>query len=285
MLSIQCMQQVVSDLKTAIGLLPTSFPGQPGKATQNSARSLLADVYMTMATWPLNQTSNYALSAAEADSVIQSGQYSLMADYAQVFKTNNNSESIFGLEFNVSGGNPNRFYGDCSMPWEEYGLDGNFGWEEFYPEINFYKAAPVCKRTDEDFLYNTETVCNRIKPFSWFPITHLQPGISIRFTGNSGDSVNNEGCLETDSALISMNPSTNKTNDVIRYPAVLLDYAESSDMAASGPTAQSYAAINLVRARAGEQPLTPGLTATAFRDSVVYERAYELCGGMGSKMV
>ncbi|MDP9042279.1 MAG: RagB/SusD family nutrient uptake outer membrane protein, partial [Bacteroidota bacterium] len=101
-------QVITSDLQTAIGLLPTSFPGQPGKATQNAARSLLADVYMTMATWPLNQTSNYALSAAEADSVINSGQYSLVPDYATVFHTNNNSESIFGLEFNVSGGNPDR---------------------------------------------------------------------------------------------------------------------------------------------------------------------------------
>ena len=49
-----------------------------------------------------------------------------------------------------------------------------------------------------------------------------------------------------------MNPSTNKTQDVIRYPLVLLTYAEASDMAGGGPTAAGYAAINLVRARAGE---------------------------------
>jgi len=273
---------IVNDLKTAIGLLPTSFPGQPGKATQNAARSLLADVYMTMATWPLNQTSNYALSAAEADSVIQSGQYSLMADYADVFKTNNNSESIFGLEFNVSGGNPDRFYGDCSMPWEEYGLDGNFGWEEFYPEINFYKAAPVCKRTDETF-YTTLKLLQADKTFLLVPYYSTSTRNQHPFYRKFRNSINNTGCLETDSTLISMNPSTNKTNDVIRYPAVLLDYAESSDMAASGPTAESYAAINQVRARAGEPPLTPGLTQIAFRDSVVYERAYELSAEWGAR--
>ena len=80
-----------------------------------------------------------------------------------------------------------------------------------------------------------------------------------------------------------MNPSTNKTQDVLRYPLVLLTYAEASDMAGAGPTAGGYAAINLVRARAGEPPLTPGLSRIAFRDSVVYERSYEFSAEMGTR--
>ncbi len=273
-------QQIVSDLQMAASLLPTSFPGQPGKATQNSARSLLADVYLTMSTWPLNQNSNYTLAATIADSVIQSGQYSLVPDYGQVFQTNNNSESIFGLEFNVSGGNPDRFFGDCSMPWEEYGLDGNFGWEEFYPEINFYLGAPVCKRTDEEF-YTTLKLLQPDKTFLLVPYNSPLTRNQHPFYRKFRQAINNEGCLETDSTLIAMNPSTNKTNDVIRYPQVLLDYAEASDMAGSGPTAAGYAAINTVRARAGEQPLTAGLSQLAFRDSVVYERAYEFAAEWG----
>jgi hypothetical protein len=273
-------QQIVSDLQMAASLLPTSFPGQPGKATQNSARALLADVYLTMSTWPLNQTSNYALAATVADSVIQSGQYTLVPDYGTVFQTNNNSESIFGLEFNVSGGNPDRFFGDCSMPWEEYGLDGNFGWEEFYPEINFYLGAPVCKRTDEEF-YTTLKLLQPNKTFLLVPYNSPLTRNQHPFYRKFRAAINNEGCLETDSTLIAMNPSTNKTNDVIRYPQVLLDYAEASDMAGSGPTAAGYAAINTVRARAGEQPLTAGLSQIAFRDSVVYERAYEFAAEWG----
>jgi hypothetical protein len=70
---------------------------------------------------------------------------------------------------------------------------------------------------------------------------------------------------------------------VIRYPLVLLTYAEASDMAGGGPTAGSYAAINMVRARAGEAPLTPGLSQMAFRDSVVYERSYEFSAEMGTR--
>jgi hypothetical protein len=62
---------------------------------------------------------------------------------------------------------------------------------------------------------------------------------------------------------------------------VLLDYAEASAMAAGAPTAEGYNVINLVRKRAGLPDLTPGLSATQFRDSVVYERAYEFAGENG----
>lgn len=273
---------IVKDLQTAADMLPVSFPGQPGKVTKWAAKALLADVYMNMATWPLNQADKYALSAAAALEVMNSHQYTLVPDYAMVFKSNNNSESIFSLQFNVAGGNPNRMYGNCAMPWEEYGIDGNFGWEEFHPEINFYKKAPVCKRTHDTF-YDTLKLLQTNGKFLKVPYTSMLTRNQHPYYRKFRNAVNGQGCLETDSTIISMNPSTDKTKEVIRYPMVLLDYAESSCMAASGPTAQSYAAINEVRARAGEAPLTPGLSMLAFRDSVVYERAYEFAGEWGHR--
>jgi len=281
--------QIVSDLKSAITLLP-AFSGkvQPsGKATQNAARSLLAEVYLTMATWPLKQTANYSLAAAEADSVIKSNQYTLMPDYGQVFTSNDNSESVFALHFNVAGGNPNRLFGDCSGAWEEYGLDGNFGWEEFYPEINFYKSAPVCKRTTEEFYTTIKLLQPDHKTFLLVPyssnLTRNQHPFYRKFRAGLIENGVPDGINETDSTIISMNPSTNKATDVIRYPKTLLAFAEASAMAGGAPTSASYTAINLVRARAGEAPLTPGLSATAFRDSVVFERAYEFAGEMGAR--
>ena len=104
-----------------------------------------------------------------------------------------------------------------------------------------------------------------------------------KFRHGLGTPGNGDGCVETDTKIVSMNPSTNKTLDVIRYPMVLLVYAEASAMAASAPSAASYAAINLVRQRAGLPNLTAGLSATAFRDSVVRERAYEFAGENGER--
>jgi len=62
---------------------------------------------------------------------------------------------------------------------------------------------------------------------------------------------------------------------------VLLDYAEASTMAAGNPSSDAYNAVNLVRHRAGLPDLTAGLSGTAFRDSVVFERAYEFAGEFG----
>lgn len=271
---------IVSDLKSAISWLPATFPGQPGKANQNAARSLLSDVYLTMAGWPLNETSYYTLAAAEADSVITAGGYSLVPDYAKVFNSNNTSESIFALQFNVSGGVPQRRYGSSSVPLDEAALDGSGGWDDYYPEINFYLNRPKCYRSYATF-YDTLKLLQPDKTFKlvpWnSPLTHAGHPYYKKF--RSG--LNGDGVSETATTILSIHPSTNKTLDMIRYPMVLLDYAEAQDMSAGAPSADAYAAINLVRQRAGEPNLTPGLSQTAFRDSVVNERAYEFAGEIG----
>jgi starch-binding outer membrane protein, SusD/RagB family len=166
-------------------------------------------------------------------------------------------------------------------------LDGRTGWDDFFPEINYYKNAPKCKRSDETF-YTTFKLLNPDRK-----TYHLVPWYSDstdtrhphykKFRYGVGVPGNGDGCRETDTSIITMNNSTNKSNDIIRYPMVLLDYAEASAMSAGAPTTAGYNAINLVRERAGLPNLTPGLSATQFRDSVVYERAYEFAGENGSR--
>ena len=107
--------------------------------------------------------------------------------------------------------------------------------------------------------------------------THAQHPYYKKFRAG----LNGDGVKETENAILSIQPSTNKATDIIRYPLVLLCYAEASAMAANAPTPEGYAAINMVRRRAGLPDLKPGLSGTAFRDSVVYERAYEFAGEFG----
>ncbi|HEY0175907.1 MAG TPA: RagB/SusD family nutrient uptake outer membrane protein [Pedobacter sp.] len=270
---------IISDLITAKRMLPVSFDGQPGKANQLAARSMLADVYLTTAGWPLKKTANYALAAAEADTVIKSGKYSLLSDYAQVFTTNNNAESVFALQFNVGGNSPNRSFGATTVPLDEIAADGSGGWDDMYPEINFFLNAPKCARTDATF-YTTlklKQADNTFKLVAWdSPETHARHPYYKKFRAGVGD-----GVIETATTIQTINPSTNKATDIIRYPLVLLDFAEASAMASGGPTAESYTAINQVRTRAGLPNLTAGLSATAFQDSVVKERGYEFAGEFG----
>ena len=271
---------IINDLQIAKSWLPVSFPGEPGKANQMAARSLLADVYLTMAGWPLNQTNYYAMAATEADSVINSGLYNLSTPYDKVFSTNNTPESIFALQFDVSGGLPQRSYGSSSVPLEESGLDGSGGWDDYYPEVNFYLNAPNCSRTAATF-YTTFKLLQSDKTFKLVPWNSNETRVQHPYYKKFRAGLNGDGVSETDTSILSIHPSTNKALDIIRYPLVLLDYAEASDMASGNPTSDGYTTINLVRQRAGEPPLTPALSGTAFRDSVVKERAYEFAGEFG----
>lgn len=276
-------EQIVSDLKTAAGMLPDKWDGvNIGRAGALAARALLANVYLTMAGWPLNQTANYALAAAEADAVIKSNKYSLVPDYGDVFKTNFNSEAIFGIVFNKGGNAPNRSFGSTSVPLEESGLDNSGGWDDFYPEVNFYLDAPKCKRTDETFyttfkLYNSATKKFDLVPWN-SSATRVQHPYYKKFRAGL-----NDGVTETATEILTIQPSTNKTTDIIRYAETLLTYAEASAMATGNPSGDAYKAVNLVRQRAGLKDLTPGLSATAFRDSVVAERKYEFAGEFGQR--
>lgn len=272
---------IVNDLQTAKSMLPPSvlnqpgIAGQPGKATVNAAKALLTDVYLTMAGWPLNQTSNYALAATEAAPLI--GQYTLVSDYLKVYTTNNSTESIFTLQFNVAGKDDMRSFGCSSVPLEEVALNGTSGWDDYYPEINFFKNAPKCKRTDQTFYTTIKLINDDKKTYTLVPWNDTRTNARHPYYKKFRYGLNGDGLTETDSTILTMAPSTNKALDVIRYPMVLLDYAEAIAMS-TGPNQASYDAINLVRQRAGLPNLTTGLSATAFRDSVVYERAYEFCG-------
>src|SRR5258708_6227573 len=231
---------IISDLQAAKTMLPASWSAQyVGKASSMAARSMLADVYLTMAGWPLKQTQYYAQAAAEADTVINSNAFNLSTPYDKVFSTNNTPESIFALQYSVAGNVLQRSYGNSCVPLEEVALNGNSGWDDFYPELNFFKNAPVCTRTDATF-YTTIKLIQPNKTYklvNWSdPATHARHPYYKKFrAGLNGDGVN-----ETDSTIISMSPSTSKALDIIRYPLVLLDYAEASAMAGGNPSALAY---------------------------------------------
>lgn len=284
---------IVSDLQTAISLFPSDFPITAARANPMSSKALLASVYLTMTGWPINDATNYTLAAAAAKEVIDANIYSLVPDYAKVFTTNNTSESVFAFQFNIDGGTADRLFGNSCIPLDEVAQDAKFGgngasgWDDYYPEINFFKNAPVCNRTDATF-YTTIKLRNDDKQtftlVPWYSnTTHAMHPYYKKFRYGLGTPGNGDGCVETATTLVSMNPSTNKTLDVIRYPMVLLTYAEASTMAASAPSAASYVAVNLVRQRAGLPDLTAGLSAIAFRDSVIRERAYEFAGENGER--
>ncbi len=160
---------------------------------------MLADVYLTMAGWPLNQTQYYAAAAAEADSVITSNTFNLSTPYDKVFSTNNTPESIFALQYDVSGNLPERSFGSSSVPLEETALNGSGGWDDYYPEINFFKNAPVCTRTDATFYTTIKLIQpnHTYKLVNWSDTaTHARHPYYKKFRAG----LNGDGVSETDTS-------------------------------------------------------------------------------------
>lgn len=91
----QLYAQIIKDATEAASLLPNKATQEAGRATSGAAQTLLANVYMIQKKWSDAET---ALRA-----VVSSGQYSLMANYADAFSNTasnkNTRESVFEVQF------------------------------------------------------------------------------------------------------------------------------------------------------------------------------------------
>ncbi len=84
-------KQIISDLKDAEANLPTS--NNDGRATKYAASAFLAKVYL--------QQGDFQDALTESNSVIESGNFSLVANYANEFNNSSNtSEDIFDIQEN-----------------------------------------------------------------------------------------------------------------------------------------------------------------------------------------
>jgi hypothetical protein len=104
--------QIIADATEAGALLPPKSTQQAGRATSGAARTLLGNVHVVLKNW----------SAAETvlKEVVNSNEYSLLANYADVFLTSNknNSESVFEVQYRQGqdGYSSNFVYSFFPMP-------------------------------------------------------------------------------------------------------------------------------------------------------------------------
>ncbi len=252
---------IISDLNEAKENLPPSWPGEPGRPTVWAAKSLLAQVYLTMAGWPIKDESKYALAAAEAKDVIDQSGQDLLDNFADIWKLNNqnNKEIIWSIQFCRAD--------ICDWPYisthSGYATNPSEedGWEDVLMEVGFYKRFPEGPRKDATFHDVFSTGINYTESISKHPF------IAKYRDGTDPDLPN------------FIHPFfSNRNLNYLRFAEILLNYAESHSMANGGPDQSDYDAVNAVRNRAGLADLTPALSKMAFRDSVVAERGWELAG-------
>lgn len=259
----QVYDQILEDLKDAEGSgLP--MVDQTGRVSLAAVKAELAEVYLTMAGFPLNKGAEYyKLAKDKAWEIISSGEYDLFPDYLDLHSVsqNNKGEQIFQIQYLAGvASNPNQGillpnFKDISAYGTEIGST--------VPTTQFYGSfeAGDLRTIDRQGFFYTHYYDGGDGALKDLSAPYIYKHFDVQANGTSG-------------VPGSANSSLNWMN--IRYAQVLLTFAEAANEADGSPSTQAKNAVNAIRKRADLNDLT-STSQSAFRDDVLRERWHELC--------
>lgn len=257
--------QIISDLKTAETLLQNKKPA-PGRACLGTAKATLAEVYLQMTGFPLNDATKYSLAASKAKEVIDNQAtygFGLMDDFKALWPSptvNNdgNKEEVFALNFlgPGSGQSSNGLYGIAARPGEAG------GWDDYMCELTFYNEFPAGYRKNVTFQTSWTNGSGVVIPFSSF---QTKRPYYKKFQGNA---------LTHQNAL---------SIPLERLAETYLVFAEAQIMATGSSTDPlALEAFNKIKRRGAGLPLnTPnaGVDATSLTQrDIIAEKGWEFAG-------
>ncbi len=125
--SEQLWQKIEEDFQAAFTALPDEQT-DPGRPTKMAAQAYLTKTYVFQEKW--------TEASAAADEVINSGQYSLMENFRDVFlpENDNGSEVIFAIQHSINDGSPRNFNGGIG---DRLAPPGG----PFYPQYGFHRPT------------------------------------------------------------------------------------------------------------------------------------------------
>lgn len=238
--------QIIKDLKYAESVLPaTPYKNQSGRATKGAAQALLAKTYA--------QVKDYANCLTYCNNVINSGTYSLVADYSKLWGAThkNTSESIFEIQV-PSGGTPYNFW--AMQLFDYVAADG-------WPKRNqgSYDLIQAFKTAGDNGVRYTSTFNWQVAGASFnMPLNAWDATKPIPFMNKLPDYNNWAGI---DNII------------VIRLADIILLAAEANVQL--GNDAAAIALLNQTRTRAG-LPNTTASTKNELALAVLNERRLEL---------
>lgn len=239
--------QIISDASDAADLLPPVADQDPGRATSGTANTLLGNVYVVLEDWANAETALKKVTG-----------YSLMNDYAEVFKPANkgNSEMIFEAQFSESS--------------EQYAADFMYWfWSQpitaeeittIYEDNGITPPADINERSQGGIMIPSPDL-----------IAAYEAG-DLRLDATIGEGIING--VMTPYAKKYLQPCANFLREdvnwpIYRYSEVLLFLAEA--LHNQGDDAEALTYINEVRDRAGLGDL-----ASLTDDDILQERRVEL---------
>lgn len=242
--TVEVYEQIEQDLDEILtaNLLPAQYEASSlGRATSYAAQALLAKVYLAQG--------KKAEAVPLLEIIINSGEFTLLEDYAAVFNpgNNNNREIVFAIQYTGGGIGTGSPFNNTFAPRNSGTFVSRAG-------VGDGENVPT-----ESLLENGyEEGDNR-----------FDKSIRLGYANAEGEFV--EAPFTTkfiDDGIILENDGNNNW-PVVRYSDVLLMYAE-----AVGESEPAYDAINQVRLRAGLDPInaaSPG----SFTDKLLQERRAE----------
>lgn len=302
---------IENDLKTAMALL-TENNGSAREPyitpNRGTAKALLAEVYLSWAGYPANNAAKYELAAKESGEVIDSASYfgfALMDDFAYLWDKAHlyNTESVFSLYIPISPTTRNSdfdftsdidaggealysgvYLEDCHRFLTPDTIIQCLGVNYFPVENKFYNTYPQQYRKEVTF-YTTLYFLSDEKPYYYMDEVYKDNRTGYRkfyYDPTHEDYTWYFGSKKiqfTDHLYLGI-PRVY----LFRYAQTVLTYAEAKARTGQ-PDAKAYECVNQIRRRANQLNInTPskfdlaGLSSEAFADSVVQERAWELCG-------
>lgn len=299
----QVLQQVMSDLDQAISVLPTTYPAtERGRATQGAALALEARAALYAAGWDQNHfgdesaANGFFTQAAEAaGAIIDGGLYSLEPDYHNLtrYAGNNTPETIFE---------------DMRLPAERghnafaiLGPNSLQGGNDITPLralVDAYQMANGLPISDPASGYDPDNPYRDRDPRLYSTLLYPPspggaPGAIFEGAGYSAEYNSLPDSPTADRVAKDFNTTATGYNFIkyvnleerddrgnsgvhiilIRYAEILLTYAEAK-IELNQIDQSVYDAINAVRTRGG-MPAVAGLSPSALRDVVRYERRVE----------
>ena len=250
---------IIQDLTTANQLLPSQWSSAEGRVIKSTTDAFLAKVYLTMG--------DYANAKLYAEKVMNSGDYSLLDNYGDLFRpqNNNNSESIFALQWigcsDWGYGSTIQAYVAANSRLTGFGD----GWGTFQPSIHLINSY------EDNDLRRQETI---MEPGAFYPelVTSEggyrvpEDGLTSTIAGFRKYVVGPPGDTEVETCFMR----TGLNTYILRYADILLIHAESI-LAGNASTSDgaALASFNAVRERAGLDPKTEITFSDIFQERKV----------------
>lgn len=280
----EVMQFISDQMDMAIANLPDARPNQrtdiPGGVTKYTAYAIKA-----MANLELG---NYQAVADATGAIINSGKFNLYPNFYQLFKKPGelSDESLLEMQYSDFGSPTGDAVYHLYAPfgpqnWTPARENASSGWGFYEPSLKFIEF--MLDRNETVRLETSVLFTDRgIAELEADGYSNLPSFVSN--TTRSGDVINDyaRALFASGKHYLPSIQLTDGRNDygagknmiVIRYPEILLMYAEALVQGASGSGMTADQAVNLVRERAGLAPLS-GVTLEDVMDEKFAELALE----------